>query len=72
MENVLKALVQVLYLAVLSHGKSRPDTKNSLGTTIRDAKDNMNEINAVKESLGSYFNLPALSPNAKSDRRTYE
>jgi len=42
------------YLEILMNGKSRPgrpSTNGTVGGTIRDAKDNIPEITAVKERL---------------------
>ena len=70
MENLFKAVAAIGYLAVLSFGKSKPDTKGGNGT-IRDAKENMQDIVAVKTYLTGFFDLTIPEANARTDRQQY-
>lgn len=64
MEETTHIPMLLKYLEILSNGKIRPDRQG--GGTVRDAKDNMPEIAAVKTKLNSLFNLkvePAATSN---------
>lgn len=72
MNEVDQTKLLLSYLEILSNGKIRPD-KRSAGGVIRDAKDNIHEIEAAKLKINQLLSLDqsTIDLNKKSENDRY-